>query len=214
MTTPKRTTRLADAATNALTRTKEEAMSADRRTDIVDRGESNNPSRPRQGGRRRLTVGSLVLLGFLLGTALGCAPTRHVRHAEPGAGPARQEVATFLQYAARNEVDNAYALLSEEARRTTTREQMAQLLASRELFTGYSQLRQITFQTQAVVGQPARYHYSGTIIYTDGEQGQVTAVLVKDRGALKLSRIQVTVSPQRVARFQPGTTPAASAPTT
>jgi len=142
-----------------------------------------------------LVLGVLLLLGIVVG---GYAFYQGVKD-----GPmVSQEVTTFLQYAAANDVTSAYSMTSSEFKKEVSKEKMSQLFTLKSNFADFKEQSQTGFTVSKNVGQPTLYKYSGKIIYTDGGEGTVEATMVKEDGVWKILGIYVNVGMERLQKYQ------------
>jgi len=108
-----------------------------------------------------------------------------------------------LQDVSNNDLNTAYTLTSKQFRDATTMTDFSKAMPLlKAQFTGFKEQKQTGFSMEANAGQPTLYKYSGIITYTDGDQGELAAVLVKENSEWKILSINVNVSLKRGEKFQ------------
>ena len=143
-----------------------------------------------------LIIGLLILLGVV---GFGYLIFQGVKDA-PRVG---EKVTMFLEYASNDDLEGAYATTSTEFMKTTTKEDFVRAMSVfKAQYTGFKEQKQTGFSVETNTGKPTQYKYSGIITYTDGDKGEVTAVLVKENEVWKVYGISVNVTVERLEKFQ------------
>ena len=105
----------------------------------------------------------------------------------------QQKVTSFLQYVSSSDLESAYKLTSDEFKQSTTFEDFnSETSLYKSQYSDFQKLDQTGFFIEAESGRPTTYKYSGTITYTEGDKGEVEAILIKEDGEYKLQYIYVT----------------------
>ncbi|MBM3250892.1 MAG: hypothetical protein FJZ07_01490 [Candidatus Nealsonbacteria bacterium] len=109
-----------------------------------------------------------------------------------------RQVTLFLQYISDNNFEAAYDLTSSTLQNVQTFDEFKKVFSMLEAhYSGFNSQRKTGFKIEQMVGKPTLYHYSGLIEYTDGDQGNVRATLVKENDEWKIQTIHVNISIER-----------------
>lgn len=116
---------------------------------------------------------------------------------------AEKQLILMLELVSDKKFEKAYGLMSQKVQEAQSQEEFSKALL--ELGAQYSEfkaLAQTGFQAEVKSGQPTTYNYSGIITYTDGDEGDIEATLVKENGEWKIHYVYVEVSNERLEKFQ------------
>ncbi|OGH10354.1 MAG: hypothetical protein A2857_05590 [Candidatus Levybacteria bacterium RIFCSPHIGHO2_01_FULL_36_15] len=157
------------------------------------------PEKPKSKWKKILAIFAVLIL---LGVALfGYLIFQGIKDAPQ----VQQKVTSFLSDVSNNDLETAYNLTSAQFKESTSKEDFTK---ARTLFkaqyAGFKEQKQTGFSVEANAGQPTLYKYSGAITYTDGDQGELSATLVKENGEYKILGIKVNVDIKRMEKFQQG----------
>lgn len=131
-------------------------------------------------------IGALLLLGA---GVLGFLIFQGVKDSSQ----VQQKVTSFLQYVSDSDLESAYKLTSDEFKQSTTFEDFnSETSLYKSQYSDFQKLDQTGFFIEAESGRPTTYKYSGTITYTEGDEGEVEAILIKEDGEYKIQYIYVT----------------------
>ena len=143
-----------------------------------------------------IVIGVLVLLGVF---SIGLLVFKGVRDAPQ----VQQKVTFFLQNVSNNELETAYDLTSDEFKQSVTKEDFEKSMSLfKAQYSGFQKQEQVGFNVEATSGNPTLYQYSGVITYSNGDQGELEATLVKEEGEYKIQFIHVNVDLERLEKFQ------------
>lgn len=155
------------------------------------------PEKPKSKWKKVLAiVGVLILLlmglfGYLIFQGVKDSPQ------------VQQKVTSFLNDVSNNDLDTAYNLTSTQFKESTSKEDFTKAMTLfKAQYTGFKEQKQTGFSVEANAGQPTLYKYSGAITYTDGDQGELAATLVKENGEWKILGIKVNVDIKRMEKYQ------------
>ena len=157
---------------------------------------SAQPQKPKSKLKKVLLVAGSVVL--LVAVWLGYLMFQGVKE-----GPiVEQQVTSFLQHISDNNLEKAYDLTSSTLQEVQTFGEFKRTMFVFEAqYSGFNSQTKTWFQIEQNVGQPTLYHYFGLINYTDGDQGNVRATLVKEKNEWKIQAINVNISIERVEKF-------------
>jgi hypothetical protein len=142
-----------------------------------------------------LTIVGLAVVGFAI---VGFLIFQGVKEAPE----IEKKITEFLVNVSTSDLDAAYELTSEGFRKSTSKEDFATMLTQFEAqYSGFQEQQQTGFYVRADAGQPTFYDYTGTVTYTDGDSGEVTATLLKENGEWKILGIEVSIGVDRLRKF-------------
>lgn len=105
---------------------------------------------------------------------------------------AQLKLTSFLRHVSNNDLGSAYNLTSSEFKQVTTLENFEEEInLYKAQYSDFQKLEQTGFNIEAQTGRPTTYQYSGIIKYTDGDEGEVEAILIKEEGDYKVQYIYV-----------------------
>jgi hypothetical protein len=135
-------------------------------------------------------VVGVAILGFLIFQGIQDAPE------------IEKTVTEFLVNVSTSNLEAAYKLTSEDFKKSTPREDFATMLTQFEAqYSGFQDQSQTGFYVRADAGKPTFYDYTGTVTYTDGDSGEVTATLLKENGEWKILGIEISIDANRLRKF-------------
>ncbi len=112
--------------------------------------------------------------------------------------PQQRLVTSFLQQVSTRNYRGAYKITSKEFQASINEENFRTITSTQQaLYSGFK--KQTPKQTNS---KPSFLEYEGTITYDDKLTGAVIAKFKDEDGGLKIDRIEITVSPQRIEKFQ------------
>lgn len=133
------------------------------------------------------------LLGFLIYQGVKDAPQ------------VQQEITTFLTTVSEGKYENAYSQTSSKFKEATSYEDFVKAMGLfKAQYSGFKEVSQTGFNIESNAGQPTVYSYSGTVMYDDGDQGQVAANLIKEDKEWKIISININVTIDRLEKFEQG----------
>lgn len=141
-------------------------------------------------------VGILFLLGFGL---IGYLMYQGVKDSPQ----VQWTITNFLNDVSSNNFDSAYMLTSNDFKKSTPKEDFIKAMSLfKAQYSGFSEQKQTGFSVETNAGQPTLFKYSGVITYNDKDQGELSAVLVKEDNVWKILFIGVNVNLKRLEKFQ------------
>ncbi len=106
----------------------------------------------------------------------------------------------FLTLVSAGNLTSAYALTAKDFQQSIPEASFAQMIQKNNAqYSGFQKLTQTGFNVAANTGQPIRYQYAGSITYNNGDIGKLTATLLNENGGYKIEKVNVTVTPARLA---------------
>ena len=148
---------------------------------------SVEPEKPKKKSRLKkilLIIGGLViiaviLLGFLLFKGVKDAPE------------VQSKVTSFMQNVSSGNYQSAYDLTSKEFKESTSMDEFTRAMSLfKAQYTEFQSQEQVGFHVEANAGQPTLYEYSAIVNYTDGDNGELIAILVKEDDDYKILSIE------------------------
>jgi uncharacterized protein HemX len=122
----------------------------------------------------------VVFFGFLLFQGVKDAPQ------------VQYKVTSFMQNVSDGNLESAYGLASKEFKQTTSLTEFEKSVSLyKHQYSDFQKQDQTGFSVESQSGQPTLYQYTGIITYTDGDQGDIDATLVKEAGEYKIQYIEV-----------------------
>lgn len=148
-----------------------------------------------------LLVGGIIVV--FAATIFGYIALPGIRQGLQEADLAEKQLTLLLEFVSDKKFAEAYGLMSETVREAQSQEEFSNaLLALEAPYSGFKSISQTGFQVEAKSGQPTTYNYSGIITYTDGDEGDIEATLVKENGEWKIHYVYVEISNERLEKFQ------------
>ncbi len=143
-----------------------------------------------------ISLASLFLLGLL---AFGLLSFYGYKNAHA----ITASVKSFLQATSNGNLDGAYALTTQNLHDTISRAEFTKTIDdSKAQFTDFERIETIHYKDSIVHDGHVYFGLIGTVTYTDGHQGELSAILLKEDGEWRVAGIEVDVSPARLEKFQ------------
>jgi flagellar basal body-associated protein FliL len=144
----------------------------------------------------------LLIIGiiFLIGVAgLGYLLFQGVKDAPQVSA----QVSSFMQFVSTGDFSDAYSLTSSQFKNSLSQQDFnSAMISFKAQYSGFQSQKQTGFSVEANAGQPTLYKYTGAITYDNGDEGMVTANLVKEDGGWKILYIKVNIDVKRLQEFQ------------
>jgi len=114
----------------------------------------------------------------------------------------QREVTDFLQRTSDNDLEGAYSMASDEFKKSVSKEDFIRTITLLPAqYKNFKEQKQEGFSVEANAGQPNLFKYSGTITYTDGDSGTLSAVLIKEAGGWKILSMTIYIDTERLEKF-------------
>lgn len=111
-------------------------------------------------------------------------------------------VTNFLLFASANDIDEAYLLTSKQFKKDVSKQDLEELFAyTQAQYTGIIGVKRTGFKISSDTSGSTLYQYVGIVMYDDGDEGEMVAVLQEEGGEWKILQIQVNATLERVKKF-------------
>ncbi len=109
---------------------------------------------------------------------------------------------TFLAKTSRGEYENTYSMMAEVARREISYGQFKDSLTyPKGIFTEITTVRVTSYSFMYYIGQGMTINFTGYVVYSDGNTGDLTATYIEENGEWKITSMRIFPNIDRLKKF-------------